>query len=241
MSIKIAVFGASGFIGRSLVFRLRAKGYQVLAIHRNLTNENELDSYTLNLQSSEQIAQFLGNEKITHVINTIGKAHDTRIVKDSDYELYKNANVILTDKVATGSIKSSAVQKLIFLSSSKVYGQVAFNNCPSENCLGEKLTTYGRTKFEGERALLQRLEGSTVQPVIIRMPLVYGKGVKGNLFSLHRIIMRGLPIPLNGITENRRSMLSMSNLCSFIELIVNSGKFCNKVYNLKDANDYSPE
>ena len=44
MSIKIAVFGASGFIGRSLVFRLRAKGYQVLAIHRNLTNENELDS-----------------------------------------------------------------------------------------------------------------------------------------------------------------------------------------------------
>jgi nucleoside-diphosphate-sugar epimerase len=239
MTSRLAVFGASGFVGRSLVCKLRAKGYQVLAVHRNLRKENYLHSYEVNLQSPEKITQFLRKEKITHVINAIGKAHDTNITNESDYDLYKHVNVILADKIASGAIKSSEVQKLILLSTSKVYGQLAFENNPSENCLGVDLTTYGRTKFEGERVVLQRLEGTTVQPVILRMPLVYGRGVKGNLRSLYQIILRGLPIPLNGITENRRSMLSVSNLCSFIELIVNSGKFSNKVYNLKDANDYS--
>lgn len=236
MSIKIAVFGASGFIGRSLVSKLRAKGYQVLGVHRNLRNGNDLHSFTLNLQSSEQVTQFLSEKKITHVINAIGKAHDTN---DTNHALYENANVALTENIATGAIKSITVQKLILLSTSKVYGELALTNNPSENCLGEDLTTYGRTKLEGERVLLQRLEGSNVDPVIVRMPLVYGKGVKGNLRSLYRIILRGFPIPLNGITENRRSMLSMSNLCSFIWLIINSRKSGKMVYNLKDKNDYS--
>ena len=64
MTSKLAVFGASGFVGRSLVRKLRAKGYQVLAVHRNLRKENHLHSYEVNLQSPEQITQFLRKEKI---------------------------------------------------------------------------------------------------------------------------------------------------------------------------------
>lgn len=239
MSAKIAVFGASGFIGRGLVTKLRAEGFRVIAVYRDLTNANDPYCCTLDLQSSEQIAQFLNEAKITHLINAVGKAHDTSRVNNLDYDLYRTSNVVVTENIANAAINSLGVQKLILLSTSKVYGQLAYTDHPSEGFKGTGLTIYGLTKLEGERALLRRLKESKIEPIIIRMPLVYGKGVKGNLHNLRRVINLGLPVPLKGITENRRSMLSMTNLCSFINLIINTKKLDDQVFNLKDANDYS--
>ena len=66
-----------------------------------------------------------------------------------------------------------------------------------------------------KRPFLQQLKGSNVKPIIIRMPLVYGKNVKGNLKSLKKAIAGGVPLPLNNVNDNKRSSLSISNLYSF--------------------------
>ena len=239
MKKKIAIFGASGFVGRGLTSRLRAEGFDVLPVFRELTRLLDPYSRTANLQSTEQITKLLVETKTTHVINAVGKAHDLKSTAAQDYEAYRNANVTIAYNIAKAAVSSKKICKLIHLSTSKVYGELGTSDRRSENYKGIGLSLYGQSKLEGERIVLQALKGSNVAPTIIRMPLVYGKGVKGNLYSLYRMINLGLPLPLKGIHKNKRSMLSLKNLNNFIKLVIVSGKSESFIFNLKDKDDYS--
>lgn len=235
---KIAVFGASGFIGGHLVNKLRLDGYNVIGVQRGSKVIKDAHNLALDSHNEENVVRFLNDAGITHIINTIGKAHDLRKTSEQDELMYMRANVDLTDKIAAAA-KFSKVSKLILLSSSKIYGNLVSSENPSEHKVGRNLNTYGKTKYEGEKALLQRLKGSKIRPIIIRMPLVYGKNVKGNLMSLKNAIARGLPLPFKNITANRRSMLSISNLYSFLLMVLFSDKIEGYIFNLKDREDYS--
>ena len=65
------------------------------------------------------------------------------------------------------------------------------------------------------------------------MPLVYGKNVKGNLKSLKKAIAGGVPLPLNNVNDNK-SLLSISNLYSFLMQVLFLEKVDDTVFNLKD-------
>ena len=238
MAIKIAIFGASGFVGRGLTARLTAGGFDVLPVFREPVKLAGTHPFIVNLQSTEQISNFLKETKTTHVINAVGKAHDLKNIAAPDYEEYWNTNVTIAANIAKAAA-SSNVCKLIYLSSSKVYGELETWECRSENCEGIGLSLYGRSKLEGERVVLEALKGANINPVIIRMPLVYGRGVKGNLRSLYRIIKLGVPLPLKGVYKNKRSMLSLQNLSNFIKLLIASSELESSIFNLKDKDDYS--
>ncbi len=78
-----------------------------------------------------------------------------------------------------------------------------------------------------------------MEVTIIRPPLVYGPGVKGNFFSLINWVHRGLPLPLGGVTHNRRSLVGLGNLVDLIWVCVEHPKAANQTFLISDGEDLS--
>jgi UDP-N-acetyl-alpha-D-quinovosamine dehydrogenase len=98
----------------------------------------------------------------------------------------------------------------------------------------EPQDAYGHAKLAAEHALRQTAAASTMQPVILRPPLVYGPRVKANFLSLMRAIARGWPLPFASI-ENRRSLLFVENLCDAILACLQTAKASGKTYVVSDG------
>jgi nucleoside-diphosphate-sugar epimerase len=78
-----------------------------------------------------------------------------------------------------------------------------------------------------------------MEVVIIRPPLIYGHGVKGNFASLIGWVRRGLPLPLGAVTNNRRSMVGLDNLVNLIFVCTKHPKAANQIFLISDGDDLS--
>lgn len=224
--IRIGLFGASGFIGQNLMSLFKQDG--IICIKINVREHGSVES----------IADELKYRSITHVICAIGKAHDVKKEKAKLKSSYYEANVELPRLIALASTKAE-VRQMIYLSSSKVYGDLTLDNYVSERSVPSTLDLYGKTKLDGENTILMCLKNTETLPIIIRMPLVYGKNVKGNLKTLKRILDYFIPLPLRGVNYNRRSLLSVTNLYTFILNILEKQNMEYQIFNVKDEFDYS--
>jgi UDP-4-keto-D-QuiNAc 4-reductase len=77
---------------------------------------------------------------------------------------------------------------------------------------------YGRAKFEIERVVRTAADDTGLELVILRPPLVYGPGVKGNLRALIRLVASGGPLPFSAV-DNRRSLIFLDNLLDLLALV----------------------
>ena len=78
-----------------------------------------------------------------------------------------------------------------------------------------------------------------MEVTIIRPPLIYGPGVKGNFASLISWVHRGVPLPLGGVTHNRRSLVGLDNLVDLILVCVDHPKAANQTFLISDGEDLS--
>jgi nucleoside-diphosphate-sugar epimerase len=78
-----------------------------------------------------------------------------------------------------------------------------------------------------------------MEVVIIRPPLVYGPGVKANFESMMRWLARGIPLPLAGVTENRRSLVALDNLVDLIVTCLTHPAAANHTFLVSDDEDLS--
>ena len=111
------------------------------------------------------------------------------------------------------------VRRFVYLSSAKA---------------DEPRDAYGHAKLAAEQALRQTAAASTMQPVIVRPPLVYGPRVKANFLALMRAVARGWPLPFASI-ENRRSLVYVGNLCDAIGACVESASAPGKTFYVADG------
>jgi nucleoside-diphosphate-sugar epimerase len=98
--------------------------------------------------------------------------------------------------------------------------------------------SYGRSKWEAEEGLIKISQKTGMEVVIIRPPLVYGPGVKGNFDSLMRLVATGLPLPLGNI-NNKRSLVGLENLIDFIMTCIEHPAAANQAFFVSDGNDLS--
>jgi nucleoside-diphosphate-sugar epimerase len=98
---------------------------------------------------------------------------------------------------------------------------------------------YGASKLKAEQLIFDLVRGASMTLTVIRPPLVYGPGVKGNFDAMMRAVHSGMPLPFGAITDNRRSMISVINLVDFICCVLDHPAATNEVFLVSDGQDLS--
>lgn len=152
--------------------------------------------------------------------------------------VYRAVNVEGTRAVAEAAAAESVAQ-VIFASSVKAVGEGG-NDPISDDTPERPQDAYGRSKLEAEQVLYQvsRREGLPV--TVLRFPLVYGPGVKGNVRRLFDAVWRGFPIPIGG-ARNARSMLGIHNALAFIGRALQNPLVSARPFLLSDGGTVSTE
>jgi nucleoside-diphosphate-sugar epimerase len=231
--MKVLVTGANGFIGRALCSYLAKHDVQVVPIVRQACNVPNAIVLTADddpgwlraLQGCDAVVHLAGKSKLDKTaIDPLKDLHEANLT--SSVTLYNRA-------VRAG------VRRFVFLSTAKVHGErTATGQSFSVTDAPAPEDAYALSKLQAEQELLSLAQNqSELELVIIRPPLVYGPGVKGNFASMIRWMQRDIPLPLSCV-NNKRSMVAVENLSSFITLCADrnrSPKAANETFLVSDG------
>ncbi|MDP5228396.1 MULTISPECIES: NAD-dependent epimerase/dehydratase family protein [Arthrobacter] len=239
--MKVAVTGATGFVGRHVVRALLAEGHEVVALVRSLPLDpgvaRALDgAHPAATGDLERTADFSGTLRgVDAVVHLAARVH--RMEEDSTDPLaaHRAVNTELTRRLAEAAAEAG-VTSFVFLSSIKVNGERTEGVPFAAGDEPAPVDPYGVSKWEAEQALATVCRSSRLRGVSIRIPMVYGPGNKGNVQRLLGAVRRGLPLPLASI-RNRRTMVAVGNVCSAIVYALSHG---SEQYQLILAADSRP-
>src|SRR5690554_1264333 len=150
------------------------------------------------------------------VFHVAGIAHVSSDPKMED--LYYKVNRDLTIEAAKKA-KAEGVKQFIFMSSIIVYGDSSSSKrVIDRNTIPTPSNFYGNSKLQAEEGI-KGLKSDDFNIVILRPPMIYGKGSKGNYPKLAKVAQKS---PVFPDIDNERSMLHIDNLCEFIKLIIDN-------------------
>ena len=151
---------------------------------------------------------------------------------------YRSVNVEGTRSLAKQAA-ALGVKRFVFLSSIGVLGINTNGRGPfSVEDYPAPVDDYAISKWEAEQVLHEVAERTALDVVVIRPPLIYGPGVKGNLARLLDLLRSGVPLPLGAI-ENLRSLVGIDNLVSLLLTCINHPDAVNKTFLVSDCEDIS--
>lgn len=236
--MKVLVTGAGGFVGDALCRRLSASGCQVIGVFRDTPAPRDwMETRTIgDLTQLDDFADVVGRtDAVVHLAARVHMMRDT--AADPDVA-YRQANSDVTRRLAQAAA-ASGTGRFVFLSSVKVNGEETSGAPFTEHDAPAPEDAYGRSKRDAEDALREIAATTPMSVTTLRVPLVYGAGVRANFAALLRICDTVLPLPLDGITENRRSLLYLGNLTHALEAVLKAGHEPSGTYLLSDGEDLS--
>jgi UDP-glucose 4-epimerase len=206
----VLVTGASGFIGRHLAPILEGAGWIVRRVLRTpLVAPGGVCIESIGAGTDWKDA-LVGVDAVVHLAARVHHQRDEQAV-----ELYRNINVEGTLHLARCAA-NAGVRQFIFVSTVLVHGRTNDGRAPfSEDNILTPSGVYGISKAAAESGLKAVAQETDMSVTVIRPPLVYGAGAKGNFKLLTLAVKRGIPLPFGSI-NNRRAFLAVENLCSFI-------------------------
>jgi len=204
---KILITGADSYIGTSVEKHLKEKG------------EYEID--TLDMRDGAwREKSFSGYDSVFHVA---GIAHsDTKKVSEETKALYYKINTELTVETAKKA-KEDGVKQFIFMSSAIVYGgsaPIGKTKVITKDTLPSPENFYGDSKLQAEIGI-SKLRDEDFNVVVLRPPMIYGKGSKGNYPTLAKLALK---LPFFPKVGNERSMLYVGNLAEFVRLMIENNE-----------------
>lgn len=234
---RVLVTGAAGFVGRALVAELVARGWQVTAAVRSQLPEPDrvpgADYVPVgDLLEWCQAPQDL--QGFTHVVHAAARVH---VMHGGNEAEFMRGNADVTARLAERAA-AAGVRRFVFLSSIKVNGEATAGRRYRHDDPPAPADAYARSKLAAERALWQACARSSLEGVVLRLPLVVGPGARANVARLVRLVEQGLPLPFGSI-DNRRSLLSLANLCDFVALALEHPQAAGRVWLLADGDDLS--
>jgi UDP-glucose 4-epimerase len=230
---KIVITGGSGFLGSHL---LNHEAFQkALAIGRTRPL-NHRYFQTVSFNADDNLAETFKDKQV--VVHAAARAHVMSDTANSPLNEFRHVNTVGTLNLAKKAA-IAGVKRFIFISTVKVLGEKtepgqAFKNSDSFN----PQDPYSISKVEAEVGLKMIGEAHGMEIVIIRPPLVYGKGVKGNFASLLKLARFPIPLPFGSI-QNKRSLVSVENLVDLIVVCLNHPNAKNQTFLVSDDDDMS--
>lgn len=212
MSRTALITGATGFVGSHLVRRLAGAGWTLRALVRPTSDTRELDR-----AGAERIPGDLGDAEAlrrgAEGADTV--FHLAAATVAPDRAAYHRANVVGTRNVVQGVLGASPrPRRLVYLSSYAACGPARSGRPRGTDETPEPVSTYGRTKLEGEAAVHEAADAG-VETAILRAPPVYGPGDRA-LLPYFRLVQRRLaPSPAG--PELRTHMIYVEDLAAAVQ------------------------
>lgn len=235
--MKVLVTGANGFIGSALCDHLTALGHAVVPVvrrHSALANARILDE-------EDHAGWSTALDGCDSIVHLAGRAHVMREYEQDPLKTFRADNVEITLALAHRAL-AAGVKRFVFMSTIKVNGEhTRPGRCFEPDDEPAPSDAYALSKLEAEKGLFNIARETGLEVVVIRPPLVYGPGVKGNFAALIKWVNKGIPLPL-GTVDNQRSLIALENLVSFVTLCADrnaSPQAANQVFLVTDGKPVS--
>ena len=236
----ILVTGGTGFVGSSVLARLVEDGTMpvraaVRSAGARITPGIDKVLVGALAEDTDWRAALAGVSALVHCAARVHVMDETAA---DPLEEFRRINVQGTLALARQAA-AAGVQRFVFVSSIKVNGEMTAVGKPfTADDTPAPVDAYGVSKMEAEQALRALESESGMQVVIVRPPLVYGKGVKANFATMMRWLARGIPLPLGAI-HNRRSLVALDNLVDLIVTCVRHPQAAGQTFLVSDGQDPS--
>jgi len=234
----VLVTGASGFVGLTMCKEMLHRGYQVRAAVRSpgqwpegleVADVGDIDGAT------DWTNALRGVDVVIHL------AARVHVMKDASADPlgeFLEVNLRGSENLAQQAARAG-VKRLVYVSSVKVNGERTTGTYAfTESDPPDPQDPYGVSKWQAEQALQCIARETGLEVVIVRPPLVYGPGVKGNFISLLSVIDKGVPLPLAG-ARNLRSLIYVGNLVDALIACATHPAAAGQTYMVSDGGDVS--
>jgi len=235
--MRVLVTGATGFVGWPLCQDLARRGWQVRAAVRNQARLPEGCEHCIVGDIGPATDWTEALEGVDAVAHLAARVHVMRERAEDPLASFRRTNVEGTLRLA-GAAARAGVGRLVFLSSVKALADASPDGPLTDSSSPNPQDPYGISKYEAEAGLREIANQFHLEVVILRPPLVYGPGVKGNLRALLKLVDRRVPLPL-GAVRNQRSLLGLGNLVDAIGLGLSHPAAPGGAFLLCDGDDLS--
>jgi UDP-glucose 4-epimerase len=207
----VALTGATGFIGRWLLRALPARGYRLRVLLRrpSATPLEAASAVVGDLARPQNMSAALAD--VDAVIHSAGLAHAMSGVPEDDYRVLNTEATIGLARAA----QRAGARRFVFLSSVRAQSGPTADTVLTEARAPQPTDGYGRSKLAAEQGLAQL----DLDWVALRLALVFGPGVKGNMAALVRLARSPYPLPLARLAA-RRSLLALDNLTAAVDAVL---------------------
>ncbi|MFT4801389.1 MAG: nucleoside-diphosphate-sugar epimerase [Flavobacteriaceae bacterium] len=213
------VTGNNGFVGVNLTRFFLNIDKKIQGISRN-PNNKEISYKSLNVTTLNKAKSF---------IHLAGKAHDLK--RTSEDQEYFDVNTNLTKKLFDQFLKSDC-EVFIYMSSVKAAAD-KIEGVLTEDVTPNPITAYGKSKLAAENYILSKEIPQNKRVYILRPCMIHGPNNKGNLNLLYSFVAKGIPYPFASF-KNKRSFVSIDNLCFIINELLDNKKIPSGIYNIAD-------
>jgi len=174
---------------------------------------------------------------VSAVVHLAARVHIMNETDADPLREFRAVNVEGSKSVAQAAV-AAGVRRFVFISTVKVHGGATFKEPFTEETAADPQDPYAVSKWEAEEALRSIAMESGMELVIVRPPLVYGPGVRGNFLRLMNLIRRGIPLPVPDCA-NRRSLVGAENLASLLVRCVRHPQAAGQSFLVSDSEDVS--
>lgn len=237
----VLVTGANGFVGQPLCAEIiRQGGHVRAALQRTRQTHAGIDDIiTGGLDGKTDWTHALHG--VSAIIHLAARVHVMQDIAIDPLAEFRRVNAEGTANLAQQAAYAG-VKRFVYVSSIKVNGEntaaTGENKYFSETDPPNPQDPYGQSKWEAEQALQRIAQQTGLEVVIVRPPLVYGAGVKGNFRQMLKVIARGIPLPLASV-NNRRSLLYVDNLVDALITCASHTAAAGQTYLVSDGEDIS--
>lgn len=234
---KVLVTGANGFIGRHLITSLKARGCNITALVHDRKDippewDDNVKVHVGNITDKASIECISNNiDVVFHLASYVHKIPKS----EEEIRLVNRVNVDGTKNLLESL--GLSLKHIIFFSSVSVYGADSGMNI-DETVETNPITPYGITKLKAEAMIRDWGKDNGIKTTILRLPLVYGPGNKGNIYTLIEGVDRGRFVMM-GNGENKRSFAYVGNAVDAALSVVDHEETDGEVYIVTDGIDYT--